>query len=346
MIKVLIVEDSAVVAEYLSALLGAEPNLQVVGVASDGHEALEAVRRTRPDVITMDIHMPRVDGFEATRGIMENCPTPIVIVSGSTDADEVATHFRALEAGALAVVARPKGPGAGGNGARELVDAVKLMSEVKVVKRWVRGPASPRRGAGSGVKLVAPPAPVRVVVIGASTGGPLALQAILSGLRRDLPVPVLAVQHMTPGFTQGFVEWLSTSTGFPVRQARDGESPQAGHVYIAPDNWQMGIAGDHRIVLRDDPRENGMRPSVSYLFRSALKVHGAGAVGVLLTGMGEDGVRELRQLREAGAVTIAQDKESSVVYGMPGQAVLTGAAVHVLPPGRIARALGSIFAPS
>jgi two-component system chemotaxis response regulator CheB len=344
-IKVLIVEDSRVVAEFITHVLHSDPNIQVVGIASDGTEALEAVQRTKPHVITMDIHMPRMNGFEATRSIMENCPTPIIIVSGSLSMDEVAMNFQAVEAGALAVIARPDGIGHHNHdhSVKELVETVKLMSEVKVVKRWFRSKRLPITASTGVLRTIAPSnSPIQVVAMGASTGGPLALQTILSGLAKNLPVPVLVVQHMTPGFTQGFVEWLTRSSGFPVQVAVNNESLLPGHVYIAPDNFQMGVSADHRIVLTKDDRENGMCPSVSFLFRSIEAVFGKNAVGVLLTGMGRDGVDELKQLRNAGAITIAQDEESSVIHGMPGQAIKAGAVMHILSLESIAKALGTI----
>jgi two-component system, chemotaxis family, protein-glutamate methylesterase/glutaminase len=344
-IKVLVVEDSRVVAEFITHLLNADPDIQVVGTVSDGEEALEAVLRTKPHVITMDIHMPRMNGFEATRSIMETCPTPIVIVSGSANMDEVATNFQAVEAGALAVVARPHGMGHHNHdrSARELVETVKLMSEVKVVKRWLRPKPSPAITSSGVLKTVTPSSrPVQIVAIGASTGGPLALQTVLSGLPKDFSVPVLIVQHMTPGFTQGFVEWLSRSSGFPVRVAVGNESLWPGHAYVAPDNFHMGVNADHRIRLTIADRENGMCPSVSFLFRSVEAVFGRNAVGILLTGMGVDGVDELKRLKGAGAVTMAQDAASSIVHGMPGHAIKIGAVTHVFPPEGIAKALTAL----
>jgi two-component system chemotaxis response regulator CheB len=346
LIRVLVVEDSRVISEFITQVLNADPELEVVGTAADGHEALEAVQRTKPHVITMDIHMPHVDGFEATRNIMETCPTPIVIVSGSSTRDNVSTNFHALEAGALAVVARPQGIGhiLHEHTAKQLVDTVKLMSEVKVVRRWLRPRHTPAAANFSTAKLpVLSPLPIRIVAIGASTGGPLALQTILTALPKDLSVPVLIVQHMTPGFTDGFVEWLSRSSGFPVQVAADGDPLLPGRAYVAPDNFQMGVSSGHRIVLTGDDRENGMSPSVSFLFRSVKAVFGQQAVGILLTGMGVDGVDELKQLRNAGAITLVQDKESSVVHGMPGQAIKDGAAIHILPPLGIAKALKTIL---
>jgi two-component system chemotaxis response regulator CheB len=341
-IRVLVVDDSPVVTEFLTQILEADPELEVVGVAANGREALEAARRTKPHVITMDIHMPHVDGFEATRNIMEACPTPIVIVSGSITKDSTSTNFHALEAGALAVVGRPQGVGHSHHqqSTKELVDTVKLMSEVKVVRRWIRPKPVPAAPKFSTQKLPSfSLLPIEVVAIGASTGGPLALQTILTALPKNFPVPVLIVQHMTPGFTEGFVDWLGRSSGFSVRVAADGERLLPGRAYVAPDNFQMGISPNHHIALVSAARENGMCPSVSFLFRSVAEVFGGHAAGVLLTGMGVDGVVELKALKNAGAFTLAQDEESSVVHGMPGQAIKDGAVAGVLPPQGIAKAL-------
>ncbi len=343
-IRVLVVEDSRVVSEFITQVLNSDPNLEVVGTAADGREALEAVQRMKPHVITMDIHMPHIDGFAATRNIMEICPTPIVIVSGSSTGDQVSTNFHALEAGALAVVARPQGVGHIHHfeSAKALIDTVKLMSEVKVVRRWLRPKTEPVPAYTPQRLPTFSQMAIEIVAIGASTGGPLVLQTILADLPKDLPVPIVIVQHMTPGFTQGFVEWLCYSTGFPVTVAKEGELLLPGHAYVAPDNVQMGVTNGRRIVLTRDARENGMCPAVSFLFRSINANFGPRAVGVLLTGMGVDGVIELNQLKNTGAVTLVQDKESSVVHGMPGQAIKDGAATHILSPLAIARALKTI----
>ncbi len=344
MIKVLVVEDSPVVRELLVHILGSDPAIRVVGVAHDGEEALDAVRRTHPDVITMDIHMPGMNGLEATRRIMETEPTPIVIVSGSTDPQEVTTTFNAMEAGALAVLRRPAGLGHPDHEATagELVRTVKLMAEVKVVRRWPRrrqeGPAPRRAETGSGQKFPR----LRIVAIGASTGGPPVLHAILAALPNDFPTPVVIVQHMAAGFSRGFAEWLAQSSALPVHLATHGEIMQPGHVYLAPDEVQMKVARHDRIVLTRDAPENGLRPSVSYLFRSVADIYGCDAVAGLLTGMGRDGAEELRRLKEKGAITFAQDKDSSVVHGMPGEAIRLDAAMLVLPPGRIAAVLTSL----
>jgi len=275
---------------------------------------------------------------------METVPTPIVIVSGSSGASEVASTFRAMEAGALAVVLRPPGMNhdAFEAGSRELLQTVKLMSEIKVVRRISR-PLRERAFAPSPVAQ-APRADARiqVIAIGASTGGPPVLQRILSGLPRNLPVPLLIVQHIAAGFVQGFAEWLSGAAHFPVHIASHGEVPLPGHGYVPPDGLHMGVASGPRIVLSDHPPENGLRPSVAYLFRCAAQVLGPSAVGVLLTGMGKDGADELKVMKEKGAITIAQDEESCVVHGMPGEAIKLGAATHVLPPEGIAAMLAAL----
>jgi two-component system chemotaxis response regulator CheB len=341
MTKVLIVEDSPVAREFLTYILTSDPAIQVVGTANNGVEALEALRRYKPDVITMDIHMPMMDGFEATRRIMETTPIPIVIVSGSSGTMEVASTFKAIEAGALAVVRRP----AGINhqefeaASRELIRTVKLMSEIKVVKRIPRVARPP---AAVPMPMALPPqgtGAIRAIAIGASTGGPPVLQQILAGLPQGFPVPVLIVQHISLGFVKGFTEWLSNASRFPVRVAVHGERLIPGHGYVAPDGFHMGLESGLQIALNSLPPENGLRPSVSHLFRSVAQVLGPAAIGVLLTGMGRDGAEELKVLKETGAVTIVQDQASSVVNGMPGEAIKLGAATHVLPPEGIAALL-------
>jgi two-component system chemotaxis response regulator CheB len=343
LIKVLVVEDSPVVREFLVHILGSDPGIRVVGTAHDGEEALESIARKRPDVVTMDVHMPKMNGLDATRRIMETCPTPIVVVSGSTDPAVVATTFEAMEAGALAVLRRPAGIGHPDHEAtaRELVQTVKLMSEVKVVRRWSRARRdSTARPAQS--RLERAPGSCRIVAIGASTGGPPVLQTILSQLPRDFPAPVLIVQHMAAGFVRGFVEWLAHSSRLPIHLAAHGEQILPGHVYVAPDELQMKVERGDRIALTRDAPENGMRPSVSYLFRSLAAVYGSDAVAGLLSGMGRDGADELKLLKDLGMVTFAQDKDSSVVHGMPGEAIKLDAATFVLPPDKIAATLATL----
>ncbi len=343
MIKVLVVEDSPVVREFLVHVLSSDPEIQVIGTAKNGKEAIDAVRNKKPDIITMDIHMPEMDGFEATRRIMETQPVPIVIVSGSSSAGEVAMSFKAVEAGALAVIARPKGIGHPDYEAtaKELIQTVKLMSEVKVVRRWPRlKTEAPPPTLGVEIRKALPA--IQVVAIGASTGGPIALQTILSGLPRDFSVPVLIVQHISAGFVEGFAHWLGQSSGFPVHIASEGEYLLPGHAYVAPEGFHMMVKARNLIALSTAEPKDGLRPSVSYLFKSVAQVFGQNAIGVLLTGMGKDGAQELKLMKENGALTIAQDEASSVVHGMPGEAIKISAATYVLPPESIAALLATL----
>lgn len=341
MVKVLIVDDSASVRLFLEGIFSVDPAIQVVGTAENGEEAVAAAQRLAPDVITMDIYMPLMNGLDATRRIMETCPTPIIILSGNLDPDEVITSFRAMEAGALTALPKPRGAGHPDH-EREistLLQRVKLMAEVKVVKRWPRLQkklSTPHLPEVIGAEVTARP---QVVVIGASTGGPVVIQSILAQLSGTFPLPLLIVQHMAKGFVTGFAEWLAFTSPLPVHVASQGEVVLPGHVYIAPDGFHMLVEQMGRIRLSDAPAENGLRPAVASLFRSAADSYGKGAVGVLLTGMGSDGAEELLQLKREGAVTIAQDRASSVIYGMPGEAVRVGAATHVLEPGKIAALL-------
>jgi len=344
MIDVLIVDDSPVVRGYLQYLLEEDSEIRVAGTAKNGREAVEFGQRQRPDVIVMDVHMPVMDGFEATRKIMETCPVPIVIVSASWDPEEMEKTFRALEAGAVAALEKPRGIGHpdDGRSVREFVQTVKLMAEVKVVKRW---PEKRVRKMVPGTRPEAKrreSAAVDVVAIGASTGGPAALQKVLSGIPGDFPVPLLVVQHIAPGFLQGLAAWLGQACGLPVHIATQGERLQLGHVYLAPDGFHLGVSEGGRIALSRSEPEHNLRPAVSYLFRSVVDVFGEKAVGVLLTGMGKDGGEELKRMRERGAVTLAQDRESSVVHGMPGEAIKLGAVDYVLSPDEIAAKLESL----
>jgi two-component system chemotaxis response regulator CheB len=349
MVRVLVVEDSPVVREFLLYILGSDPEIEVVGTAETGEEALAAVERIRPDIITMDVHMPKMNGFDTTRRIMETYPTPIIIVSGTLDVAETASVFRAIEAGALAVLPRPSGIGHSEHeqSAADFVRTVKLMSEVKVVRRWPQlreGRTPPAASLSAPIQRRTAQTEIRLIAIGASTGGPPALRTILSGLPKDFPLPILIVQHIAAGFTQGFVEWLAQSSNLPVQLPVHGQQVVRGRVYVAPDGFHMTVASDGRIWLNTDEPENGLRPSVSCLFRSVAKAYGQSAIGVLLTGMGKDGAWELRLMKEQGAVTIAQDKETSVVHGMPGEAIRLCGATYVLPPEKISMMLTSLVA--
>lgn len=341
MIKVFVVEDSTVVQELLVHILSSDPALKVIGTAANGKEALEFLRKKTPDVITMDIHMPVMDGFEATSKIMQSTPVPIIIVSASWQPAEVEKTFRAIEAGALTCIEKPLGLEHPNYEkiSKSLIETVKAMAGVKLVRRWNK-PEQAQPQIGPRTTRIKPlfkiPGDIKVVAIGASTGGPPALQALIAGLSDGFKVPILIVQHISHGFLPGLVEWLGQSTKLTVRIASDNESLFPGTIYFAPDGKQMGVDLKGRIKLSDEKTENGLCPSVSYLFRSVSENYGPKAIGVLLTGMGKDGAEELKLMRDNGAITFAQDKESSVVHGMPGEAIQLNAATFVLQPGSIA----------
>lgn len=344
-INVLVADDSQVTRMLLVHLLESDPQIGVIGAVADGQAALDFVAGNKPDVVLMDIHMPRIDGFEATRRIMETQPVPIIICSATTDPKEVAIAFRAMEAGAVACIEKPIGREHADYEAMvaNLLQTVKLMSEVKVVRRWLRSRLAPASGpVARPVELRHARAEVKFIGIGASTGGPPLLQAILAGLPKDFSVPILIVQHIAHGFLPGLAEWLNQTTGFRVQVASYGTCPLPGHVYLAPDDFHMGIGASGRILLTKQEPENGLRPAVSFLFRSLAEVCGPNAMGVLLSGMGKDGAAELKLMKDSGGITIAQDLESSVVHGMPGEAIALGGATHVLPAEKIPDALSTL----
>ncbi|MHB8854439.1 MAG: chemotaxis-specific protein-glutamate methyltransferase CheB [Ignavibacteriaceae bacterium] len=337
MIRLLIVEDSQVVQELLNYIFSSDPEIKIVGAAKDGIEALEKAGQLKPDIITMDINMPNMNGIETTKKIMSTNPIPIVIISASYHTKDVEHTFNAMDAGALAVLSKPTGINDPDfeNVAKELISVVKAMAEVKLVRRWTK---SDNSSNVNGLKIIERKQnipKIKAIAIGASTGGPIVLQKILSGLPKNMPVPILIVQHMSEGFIQGFIEWLNHTSSIHVQLGQQGEFPLPGYAYVAPDGLHMGIDKNGRIDLVNDKPMNGLRPTVSYLFRSVANVLGENVIGVLLTGMGADGAEELKLMKEKGAITIVQDKESSVVFGMPGEAVKIGAETYILSPENI-----------
>ncbi len=328
MLRILIVEDSSVVAMLLEAIFQQEQDMQVVGHAKNGREGVLMAQDLKPDVITMDIRMLVMDGFEATRMIMADNPTPIVVVSSSVDDAELGITFRAIEEGALAVMEKPRGfthPDFE-EIRRDLVDTVRAMAGVKLFRRKkvaqqaviaqkIASPSKTTRQRAKGYELLA---------IGCSTGGPQILQRIFSRLPADFPVPILVTQHISKGFVGGLVSWLAGNTLLTVKLAAQNEVLKAGVVYFAPDDHHLLVtrsASGLVVDLNQAPLCNGFRPSASVMFRAVADTCQGRAIGALLTGMGVDGADGLLTLRQAGSHTVVQDEVSAVVYGMPGAAI-------------------------
>ncbi len=352
-IKVLVIDDSALVRNLLTRILEKEPDIRVVGSASDPYDAREKIKKLNPDVLTLDVEMPRMDGITFLKNLMRLRPMPVVMVSSLTEEGAEAT-LKALELGAVDYVSKPKGEPtvALERLAEEIVAKVKVaaganipgsrrrfpQAEMKVEERQSADVVIPRRSPPRGRR-----APL--IAVGASTGGTEAIKELLRPLPPNLPGMVIT-QHIPAAFSAPFAKRMNRLSALEVCEAEDGQPILPGHVYIAPGSHHLLVScnSDGYVCrLHDGPRVNRHKPSVDVLFRSVAQCVGAGAVGVLLTGMGDDGARCLQEMRDAGAFTLCQDEESSVVWGMPGAAVKRGAAEKVLPLQEIPEALVQHF---
>jgi two-component system chemotaxis response regulator CheB len=331
-LQVLVVDDSAVVRQVMTTLLSSEPGF-VVTTASDPLIAMEKMKRARPDVIILDIHMPRMDGLTFLRQIMERDPIPVVVCSGVAESGTEAA-FRAMAEGAVDIVRKPK------VGIREflyesavtLIDAVRAASQARIGM----GPRPRARVPGGSTTSMRPPALARaqerIVAIGASTGGPEALRGLLDAMPADGPA-TLIVQHMPELFTRAFANRLNTTSAMEVKEAKNGDRVARGRALLAPGNSHMRLVrqgGQYCVEVKEGPLVSRHRPSVDVLFHSVAEVAGAAAVGVLLTGMGDDGAEGLLQMKLKGAKTIAQDEASCVVFGMPAKAIKRGGACEIV----------------
>jgi len=344
--RVLVVEDSVTVRQRLLEVLATDPNVEVVGEAGDGRAAIELCQRLRPDLVTLDMMLPVMTGLAATEYIMAHFPTPILVVSASFNRGEVFKTYDALAAGAVDVIEKPSGREAPGEWERAFLSAVRVVSRVKVITHprarlsgWTG--LAPRAPELAGTKTDA----LDLLVVGASTGGPGALVELLRALPSDFPAPILIVLHLAAPFAIAFADWLAAQAGREVRYGAPGETlaALAGRVRLAPPDRHLIVRSD-RLALTDEPERHSCRPSVDVLFESIARERGASTVACLLTGMGRDGASGLLELRRAGALTIAQDEATSVVYGMPREAVLLDAAVHVKPLPDIGPLLKALFA--
>jgi two-component system chemotaxis response regulator CheB len=340
MIRVLVVDDSAVMRGIMSRIINAQPDMTVAALANDPIVAMERLRGCAPDVITLDVEMPRMDGLEFLRRLMQSRPLPVVMVSSLTErgAD---TTLRALELGAVDFIAKPAlaSPGDLEAYAEDLVEKLRAAAASRLAP--ASSPAETMRPPAEKIRPAGRTLADKVIVIGASTGGVEALRAVLAPLPASMP-PILIAQHMPAGFTRSFARRLDELCEIAVKEAVHGETPARGTAYIAPGGTHLdltGRAGSLQLALSQDPPVNRHRPSVERLFRSAAQAAGARCIGVMLSGMGADGAQGMLELRRRGAHNIAQDESSCVVFGMPRQAIALGAVREVLPPAAIARRL-------
>lgn len=371
MIRVLVADDSRAFRAILRTILGRSPEIEVVGEAQDGHEAVSQVLALRPDVVTMDVRMPGKDGLEALEEIMRRRPTPVVVVSAEAGPEKQEVSFRALELGAVEVLAKPRADVRGRfeKEAEEIRMAVRAVAGLKLVTRhkrnprapatvpppapaapadpdriqtltgsWVLKPREPVTLPGGGTVLPLPPNAPRVLGIAASTGGPAALARIIHELPAGYPIPILVVQHIAEGFEGGLVHWLSGETPLTVKLAEDGEPLRGATVYVAPSGSHLGAAGTVVQLLKGEP-VRGFRPSGTVLFRALAHEFGRGAAGLILSGMGDDGAEGMKLMRDKGAWTGAQGPQSCVVYGMPRVAAERGGVGVTLELDEIAQAL-------
>jgi two-component system, chemotaxis family, protein-glutamate methylesterase/glutaminase len=336
MIKVLIADDSPTLRVVVRTILESDPGLKVVGEAANGWEACERCKALLPDIVTMDIRMPLMNGYEAIARIMDESPRPIVVLTSTQSDLELGITFKAIEAGALMVIRKPQSVFNDARVKADLIAQVKAMANVKVVGRhrrfYDKTVERSCRPAHPGTQVTAR----QLVVIGVSTGGPPALQTILKQLPADFPMPVAVVQHISKGFVSGLASWLDSVVPMRVKVAESGELLAPGRVYLAPDDQHLTVDESRRTVLKTAPAVDGHRPSATVLLESAARSFGPAVIGLLLTGMGRDGAEGLRQIYQAGGCTLAQDEATSVVFGMPKVAIEMGAAGEVLPLEKIA----------
>jgi two-component system, chemotaxis family, protein-glutamate methylesterase/glutaminase len=321
-IRVLLVDDSPLVLAMLKRILLTDPAFEVVGTASNGKEALQKRATLRPTLISADYEMPVMDGLELVRTVMQTDPLPILVVSSIVDDPTSERVLALLDAGAVDVFPKPRaGFVVDGPDAKDYLRKLRIVARVKTFKRRS---ASPVRAPS------ADPEARKLVLIGASTGGPPALQQLFSTLAPGFALPIVCVQHISPGFLPGMVEWLGAQCPLPVALARHGELPRPGRIYFAPEGTHLQFDARGQFQLTVEPQGQPHCPSVDIAFQSAAEQLGAGTVAVLLTGMGRDGAAGIAAVARAGGVTVAQSETSAAIFGMPREAIATGQVQHVL----------------
>jgi len=345
-IKVLVVDDSVLIRKILCSMIEGDDRFEVVGCAESGKKAIEMCSCYSPDVISMDVHMPDMDGIEATRQIMSLLPVPIVIVSGFYNSSEVEMAIKVLEAGAVFIMEKPCSPGHPNyeSNKRNYLSTLKIMSEVKVVRRKM---ASKTVETAIKPPIIdnAMPANTQfeILLIGASAGGPESARRLLENLPADFPLPVVFVQHIDPHFVEGFATWLNSYSNLKVVIASSGMQLKKGFVYMPAGKSHIILKSDKSIGMIPETNEKELVPSINRFFESACEVFGSKAIAVLLSGMGKDGVQGMKNLFSAGALTFAQDEKTCLVFGMPHEAIKLNAVNKVLPPNEIAQEIVSII---
>jgi two-component system chemotaxis response regulator CheB len=336
-VRVLIVDDSPFIREVLRAVLTRDPDIEIVGEASDGKRAERMVMELRPDVVTMDLIMPLVGGMEAIRSIMTRCPTPIVVISDAqSDVRRLAMH--AIEAGAIDTFSKPRA-GFDEATAERLVALVRSAAQVRVRQRWERS-RPPHQSQRALERRIGKAAFIGIV---ASTGGPQTLQRLLAKLPPHTTAPIAIVQHTSVGFTKALAAWLAASAGIPVTIARDRQHVSAGRIVLAPDDAHLEIAAGGEVRLHHGPRINGHRPSGTLLLRSLAHTFGPAAVGVILTGMGDDGAEGAHELEERGGLVMIENPRTAILEGMPRAAIQRTSSPVVASSGRIGDLLRNAF---
>ncbi|MDI9640397.1 chemotaxis-specific protein-glutamate methyltransferase CheB [Oscillatoria amoena NRMC-F 0135] len=345
-IRVLLVEDSPIALAILKRILSSSPDIEIVGTARTGKEALALIPQVQPQVICTDLHMPQMDGLELTQEVMATFPKPILVVSASVQDRGSENVFKLLQAGAIDVFPKPlAGLAADYEKVKnELISKIKILAGVSVFTQRRRVHQSLFSPPAMTLPPTPPPArrvsyPIKMIAIGASTGGPQALHRILSPLPADFPLPIICVQHISEGFLQGLVDWLEAECQLPVKIAAMGEFPHPQTIYFPPEKRHLELDPQGRFYYSQASPVSGHCPSVTVTFESVASVYGRSSLGILLTGMGRDGAAGLSAIARAGGLTIAQDEQTSVVFGMPREAIALGAAQQVLPIGEIAKTL-------
>ena len=344
-IRVLLVEDSPVALTILKRIFDSTPDIETVGTAHTGLDALALIPKLHPDVVCTDFHMPQMNGLEFISHVMAHYPLPILVISASVQEEDDSNRiFQLLEAGAVDILPKPKAGLDVENTLlkQSLIDKVKILSGVKVFKK--KQPSSiVNQSLGKKSGQTATLLPTRynpkIMVVGASTGGPLALQEFLTNLPTDFPLPIICVQHISLGFLQSLIDWLTTSCSLPIQIAQAGERPKSGHVYFPPERQHLKLDRRGKFIHSLDPPVDGHRPSVTTTFISVAEFYGRKTIGVLLTGMGRDGAEGMKEIAHVGGMTIAQDEVTSVVFGMPKEAIALGVVDQILPIQAIAPAV-------